>query len=46
MRQYKVKEHVLYKSKSTCACVLNVYYGVAKISRLLKIIDLFCKRAL
>jgi len=38
-----IRSHVLYLY--TLSCSLD-YYGVASISRLLKIIGLFCKRAL
>jgi len=38
-----IKKHVTYMNKETC----HIYqYGVATISSLLKIIGLFCKRAL
>jgi len=38
----------LFETRSWCVCVYvsQTEYGVASISRLLKIIGLFCKRAL
>jgi len=35
-----------YVYRGVCVCVILCVYGVATISRLLKIIGLFCKRAL